>query len=162
MKLYVIAKFEERHHARQWMQILERAGHTITYNWCEAQQYTQEQAVLDFEGVKAADAVVFVSERNLRYCGALVEMGMALALGKPVYMTGHALDTTCIFTLLPGVRYDADELMRETPERLAWAKEAAERRTQAVQGYTGTDAEALKAAPEQADDFATFIKHGAP
>ncbi len=160
MRLYVAAKWEERHQARRWMDTLERAGHTITCDWThDTLPMSAAQAQKDFDGVMTADALLFVCERNLPYCGSCVEMGMALAKGIPVYLTGRALDKRCIFVKLPGVRYDADELLRETPEKLAWAKEAADRRAERVQGHSETHRDLAKAAPEQANDLSVDIKY---
>ena len=156
MRLYVAAKWEDRPNARRWMDMLERAGHTITYDWTHAEQMSREQAEKDRDGVLSADAVVVVAERDLRYCGTVCEMGMALAKGIPVYLTGHALDK-CIFVKLPLVRYDVETLLHETPEKLAWAKESADRRAQGIQGHSDAERDVTKAAPEQPNDLALGI-----
>ena len=141
------------------MDTLERAGHLITYDWTRAEQMSAEQAQKDMDGVMTADALLFVCERNLPYCGSCVEMGMALAKGIPVYMTGKALDKRLIFTKLPGVRYDAENLLRETPEKLAWAKEAADRRAERVQGHGDAKWDSFEASPEQTSHTTVDVKY---
>jgi len=104
MKVYVATKLEEKERARAVMAELRAMGHTITYDWTTNDQVNQEQAMNDFEGVLEADALVLIAERDLPYCGTLVEFGMALALNIPVYVLGNALDR-CIFMRLPEI-YD--------------------------------------------------------
>jgi nucleoside 2-deoxyribosyltransferase len=163
VKLYVIAKYEEAFVGRRWIDVFERAGHSITFDWTRpGAAMTREQAEKDRQGVLDADAVVFVCERPLAYHNSLVELGMALATGKPVFMTGHAIDDRNLFLKLPSVRYDVETLFYETPELLARFKEAADRRAEAVQGNAGTERIAVDPAPQQAHDFTSFVKHWAP
>ena len=103
MNIYVAAKWEERERAREIMIQLIEAGHIITYDWTQAvEQMSCEQALRDLHGVFEADALVLIAEHDLAYKGALVEMGMAIACGLPVYVLGHAIDS-CIFMALPQV-----------------------------------------------------------
>ena len=99
--IYVAAKYEDAPHAREVMAQLIAAGHTITYDWTTNEQVSDEQAWADMEGVLNADAFVLIAEKDLNYCGALVELGMALAADIPVYVLGTALDDRCIFLQLP-------------------------------------------------------------
>jgi hypothetical protein len=91
---------------------LEAAGHVITYKWWECASFTREQAQFDFEGVISAEAFVLVVEDpTLKYSGSLVEFGIALNRGIPIYIIGTALDQN-IFTLLPGVYRGIETLLQ--------------------------------------------------
>lgn len=113
-RIYVAAKWEEKDEARQVMSQLEAHGHTITYDWTSCLLADLAQAQADLKGVLDADAFVGIFERDLPYCGALVEFGMALGRGIPCYLIGHAIDVErgrCIFTQLPNVTHGIEELL---------------------------------------------------
>jgi len=104
MKFYVAGKWEEREQVRQLQDELRRLGHTITVDWTwhefEDGGYPVQYAQEDVFGAATCDAYVgrFVNPNS--YKGALVEMGVALGLGKKVFVIGHAIDT-CIFVSHP-------------------------------------------------------------
>jgi nucleoside 2-deoxyribosyltransferase len=111
LKVYVAGKWEEKDRIREVQQQLRDAGHTITYDWTSYEGgLTQEQAIFDTDGVYDADALVAVYEKDLKYSGAMVELGMALAVGVPVHVLGNACDN-CIFLLMPGVTRGIDGLL---------------------------------------------------
>lgn len=96
---------------------LIKAGHTITHDWTAESEVKCEQdwinhAALDRNGVAQADAFVGVFEKDLAYCGALSEMGMAAARCIPIYILGNAVDRN-VFTHLPEVRRGIEELLDE-------------------------------------------------
>lgn len=114
MRIYVAAKWEEKEQARDIMRQLEEAGHTITYDWTQCLVPDLAQAQKDYKGVIMADAFVGLFERDLAYCGALVEFGIALGRGIPCYLIGHAIDVErgkCIFSQLSGVQHGIDDLL---------------------------------------------------
>lgn len=92
MKIYVAGKWQEKEQVRQLQQGLRDRGHTITYDWT---QQEEEGAVLhccalnDASGVIEADSLVARLVNPLPYRGALAEIGMAIGLGKRVYIIGH-------------------------------------------------------------------------
>ena len=102
IRVYIATKYEAGPRAAELAEVLTDLGHDITYEWWKNEQFTAEQAAFDAEGVVTADALIFIAEEDYRYAGAYVEMGMALALGIPVLLLGHAIDK-CIFVKLPGV-----------------------------------------------------------
>ena len=103
MRVYVAAKFEDQERVLDIMAILRHAGHTITYDWTRKEQISKEQATLDAQGVLTAEALILVAEQPYAYCGALVELGLALGRGIPIYVLGTVLDAKCIFMLLPEI-----------------------------------------------------------
>lgn len=111
MRIYIATKYEEKSRAAEMAEVLERAGHTITYKWWFNEQVTIEQALADMWGVVGADALVLIVEKDLNYCGALVEMGIAIGCDKPVYVLGHQLDDRCIFMHLPSVHKGIEPLL---------------------------------------------------
>ena len=110
MKVYVAAKWEDRVAANRLMNRLIMAGHTITRNWTQCDQFSPEQAGNDMHGVMMADAFVFLAEKPLAYKGAYTEFGMALARGIPIYLLGHGADAN-IFTQLPQIHRTLDPLL---------------------------------------------------
>jgi hypothetical protein len=112
MKIYVASKFENPR-APEVAEQLEAAGHTITYKWWGCSNFAQEQALLDFDGVTSADALVLVVEDDFKYSGALTEFGIALGKGIPVYIMGKAIDRN-IFTLMPNVFRGIETLLQAT------------------------------------------------
>lgn len=113
MKVYVAGKWEDKARVSAVQNLLRAQGHTITYDWVQNEDpVSAVQAMNDLHGVMKADALVFVAYEDLGFRGAYVEMGMALALGKPVYLRGHGADR-CIFTKLPQVHYGIDPLLRD-------------------------------------------------
>ena len=78
---------------------IEAAGHEITHDWTMAEALGgPDEARDDMDGVKDADALLFVNvDPDLLYAGSLVEIGMALALDKPVYFINTKHMTRNIF-----------------------------------------------------------------
>ena|SRR5467141_3758616 len=111
MRVYVASKFENYSRVREVMFQLVEAGHTITYDWTQCDQFTEDQASKDMAGVMTAHALVFIAEKDLPYRGAYVEFGMAIARGIPVYIMGRHIDQ-CIFTKLPQVQYGIEPLLQ--------------------------------------------------
>jgi nucleoside 2-deoxyribosyltransferase len=112
MNLYVAAAWLERAEARKVMGQLIASGHRITYDWTRADQFNILQAAKDKQAVLDADALVFLAEKEYSSTGgALVEMGMAIGLGKPVFIIGPGINKN-IFTLLPQVHRSIDSLLK--------------------------------------------------
>lgn len=102
MRIYVAAKWEDGHRAQEVMHRLSAAGHTITYDWTTAPEVSPGQALIDIDGVRRAEALVFLAEQPRAYMGALVEFGVAVERGIPIYVVGQGIDP-CIFMYLPQV-----------------------------------------------------------
>lgn len=86
-KVYVAGKFEDKENVRRVQQRLRDLGFEITHDWTpDDASDLQKSAVEDFEGVLQADFLV-VLNHTLLY-GAAVEIGIALGLGRPVYVIG--------------------------------------------------------------------------
>ena len=97
MKIYVAAKYEDREFVRELYRTLESKGHTITCDWTNHDMYPEDvpeikkgsYALDDIVGVQECDVLiaVFLWKRHQR--GALIELGAALGLNKPVLIIGH-------------------------------------------------------------------------
>ena len=105
MKIYVAAKYCDRDAVRVVYDDLRKNGHEITCDWTDHNIYTEDAplekkssfAADDIDGVRNADAVIalFIEERHQR--GALIEIGAALGLGKPVMIVGdHEASSTLL------------------------------------------------------------------
>lgn len=102
LTLYVAGKWEDREHVQGLMSALRALGHTISHDWTVITQESAGAARGDLDGVFQADALVMFAPTPQPWAGTWVEVGLALAWGKPVYVFGEA--ATCIFTLLPEVQ----------------------------------------------------------
>jgi hypothetical protein len=125
MKLYVAGWFKDYRFIREVIDQLKARGHTITHDWtrCEAFDeageliHTEEvsprevlcqRAEEDLKGVADAEAVVLCYDKNL--CGALIEVGAALA-ARPrkqifiVHLRGQCALRWTIFFNLPEVHF---------------------------------------------------------
>lgn len=103
VNIYVAGKWGNRERVRYWHKVLRDNGHRITCDWTDHEypEVGQEHllrwyAVADINGVVACDLLIAIFQEEYRYRGALVEMGAALALGKPVWVLGEA-ERSCIF-----------------------------------------------------------------
>lgn len=114
LKVYVASKWENKRRVREVMGMLELSGHEITYDWTHQEVDTRTQAIRDLRGVVDADVYVGIFEEEASYKGALVEMGAALALGKPVYILGDwsGIDQ-CIFFRHPHIRRGENAFVRD-------------------------------------------------
>ncbi len=91
MKIYVAGKYEEGPGVISYIaRVLESRGHIITFKWWEGQEFNKlEKSLFDLEGVKTADALVVYMENSHSYKGTWVEVGYAIAKGKPIYFMGQ-------------------------------------------------------------------------
>lgn len=110
MRVYVAGKWEEKERVREVQAQLIAAGHTITHDWTKEESSSgydpdlmARHAVADKAGVLAADAFVGIFEKDLRYSGAVAELGIAVAMGIPIYILGNFVDRN-VFAYLPEVR----------------------------------------------------------
>ena len=120
MKFYVAGKFEDKERVRLAQRCIEDAGHEISHDWTMAAALGgQAEAEDDMAGVREADALLFVNvDPDLLYAGSLVEIGMALAWGKPVYFLNTEHMARNVFYHLPGV-WSAADAPHPIGERLA-------------------------------------------
>lgn len=109
MKIYIASASAMPHLelVEGYMRGVERAGHTITYDWTRAvrragsgspdDSNTRLEGVLnDLAGVRDADLVWLIAPPiESRSTGAWVELGYALACAVPVITSGDA--RRCIF-----------------------------------------------------------------
>ena len=95
-KLYVAGY--DLNSAKRVAFLLRGAGHTITSKWLDEEfrrtrTYTSDErrqlAQMDIDDVRASDALVLLAAPYRVPGGKFVEVGAALALGKPVYVLGH-------------------------------------------------------------------------
>ena len=107
MKLYVAGKWEDRERVSDIMRILRGIGFEITCDWTdhkyEDEAYPQQYCADDVQGVKDADLYIGIFVDSYIYRGALVEMGIALGVGIPVWLLGTKQDD-CIFSHHPSVK----------------------------------------------------------
>lgn len=105
MLIYVAAPWVRRADARHVTRQLQQAGHLVTSHWVHLTDEATDpdtsraEALKDLSDLERADALVCL---NLEVSeGKAVETGVALALGRPVYLVGAPSN---IFHHLPQVR----------------------------------------------------------
>jgi hypothetical protein len=108
MKIYVAARFGQYERARALMDDLAAAGHEITHDWTRTEEFDADgrprfreagtgdapttipaerltrHADDDVRACQRAEAIVVLADEPL--CGALIEIGVGLASGCPVYV----------------------------------------------------------------------------
>jgi nucleoside 2-deoxyribosyltransferase len=119
MKVYVAGKDISR--AVSVMKKLRDAGHTITYDWATDfdnaedldKKRTQELASDELAGVKVADCLVYLWEKDQE--SARYEAGMAMGLGIPVLVVA---DHDSLFFHLSAVQQvESDDQITDTIEQ---------------------------------------------
>ena len=113
MKFYIASHLDNWRMVQAVGRALASRGHEITYDWTKhgsvcgtSKQRFREVAAAELEGVVAADVVIVLLPGGR---GTHVEMGMAIALGKEVWLVSEWLEPfgideeTCAFYWAPGV-----------------------------------------------------------
>lgn len=114
LSCYVGSKYENKQVVREYMDLLKQAGNTISHDWTTAEQASRKAAMLDLRGVADCDVFVGVFDQEVDYNGTLVELGAALALGKPVYILGNWSGIKKgIFFKHPAVRFGDNAFTRD-------------------------------------------------
>jgi hypothetical protein len=95
LKFYIATRLERTGDHKALARELVQAGHAITYDWTvhgsvQGPQRIREVAQAELAGIKAADVVIVLLPGGR---GTHAELGMALALGKPVIILGDLKDT---------------------------------------------------------------------
>lgn len=118
MKIYIASSFDLIPRVEEMHKALEEDGHEITVKWwtrlklkkelqpLEAFEFynhpeTEYAFTRDTEGVKEADALVFVADKVERgFNGANVELGIALGLDKPCLCWGVLPNSPLYFAVI--------------------------------------------------------------
>jgi hypothetical protein len=100
LRVYLASSWEYKDIVKGLMKYLEEKGCTITEDWTthEDPKREEEWAKRDYQGVEICD-VFIIYEPKKRTSGKYIELGMALAWGKPIYVVGEI--TTVFRTLIP-------------------------------------------------------------
>ena len=104
MKIYIAAAYQRQEEMRRIRQELRLMGHAVTSRWLDQKSATvfgwtvadiekglyevQEQARRDIEDITAAQAVFSFTDGDLARGGRHVEFGIAIALGKRLWVIG--------------------------------------------------------------------------
>lgn len=118
MKVYIATKLENNRKHNEVRDALSVVGVDLTYDWTihgpvweEGVDRIREVSVLEMQGVAEADAVIVILPGGR---GTHVELGMAIALDKPVYILAEtdelrlmktAVESTCAFYHHPNVKW---------------------------------------------------------
>ena len=118
LRVYVAGASKELDRCRGAMKMIERAGGVITLDWVAAieaeglanegldNEKRQRYARADFEGVGSAD-LIWLLASPLASTGSWTELGIALALGKTIVVSGPARERS-IFCSLATFETDHD------------------------------------------------------
>jgi hypothetical protein len=99
MKIYLASRYGRREELKQYSAQLEKFGHTVTARWLSGDRDTcddstpnselwQKWAREDIEDIRTCDTFIVFTGAGSRLGGAHVETGIALALGKDVFIIG--------------------------------------------------------------------------
>ncbi len=113
MRVYVASKYENAPAVSEAIARIIAIGHKITRDWTRHEQWdwdrpgvterlARKYSYQDVEGVRQADVFIMLTYNGLSMQGAYVELGVALGLGKLVYIVGER--PRSIFSYYPGVR----------------------------------------------------------
>lgn len=90
MKFYIASKLENFEQVQYLRDMLNKQGWTHTYDWTQhgsvktvSTEILKEVAEKEFQGVADADVVIVLTPQGR---GTHVELGIALALGKKVFI----------------------------------------------------------------------------
>lgn len=88
MKIYLAGSSKQRSFIAYLARQIEQQGHEITHKWWvdynDDMVFFRSAALADLNGVRAAEVVVAVLDHEQVSPGAHLEMGYALALGRPI------------------------------------------------------------------------------
>lgn len=125
MKVFVTGKAGEEDAARQAMQLLRQAGHEITFDWTTIPHLkpydkniseSRSAAILEAKGVMDADIIVLLAHE--RGVGMYVELGIAIAKNKPVYVVGNITPTMFLFHPIVRRVNDVSEILKHLDNNL--------------------------------------------
>jgi hypothetical protein len=99
MRLYIAGSSSERPLIATLIYLVQKAGYEVTFDWTRhssfdvpppgpSEEVLLEAARLDFEAVKVADVLWYVAPAD-KSEGSATELGMALAFGKRVVVSGQ-------------------------------------------------------------------------
>jgi len=117
MKVYVAGSTKDRERVREVMDVIQEAGHTLTFNWLgpegeiraswkEDPERAREIAQSEIQGVRDAEVVVLVLHDKI--LGAAIETGAAMMSETPVIVFGNHRES--VFWYLPNVIQIEDSL----------------------------------------------------
>lgn len=120
MRIYVAAMYSLRSEMVKVHEALVRGGHEPTSRWvdgAEENMSSAEAAVMDMEDVYRADALLaFTYDRGKMFSGGgrHVELGMALAWGKRVFIVGGLENVFCYHPCVTQVQ-SVEEFLQAWP-----------------------------------------------
>ena len=107
MKFFVAGSWNDRENVHKAILLVREAGHKISHDWTRLDAHSVADRVhistLDFRGIAEADIVVFLATCPSSTGSYLVEFGIALALGKPIWLIGNQMDNG-LYAYHPAVR----------------------------------------------------------
>lgn len=134
LKLYIASSFEEAKNCETVRRNLKRDGHIVPDVWWNVKTKDDFEGLADFEfygaplvqsialrhwaTLQECDAVILVSNATTerKFTGANVEVGYALALGKPVFSIGK-IKRSAMYA--PIVKCDTSDELRNVVNCLA-------------------------------------------
>lgn len=112
MKIYIAGRYDRHPEFRSYRARLEAIGHEVTSRWIDPTQHLAvalsdwQRATDDLEDLAGADIVLMFTGGTPGGAGRWVELGYALALGRPVWLIGTREN---MFHQLPQIQFDSLE-----------------------------------------------------
>jgi hypothetical protein len=106
-QVYLASSWRNRHMAALAMRVIEADGHRITHDWTDSSGSLQTEkelardALHDEVGVRQAQVYAMLWPGRL---GSATELGIALALGKIIFIIGQVPKSVYVYANHPKVR----------------------------------------------------------
>lgn len=105
MKVYVASSLDNASKIKEYIQLLQSSGHTISYDWTHHGKISdpiqcEKIAVLESDGVRQCEVLIMVQPART---GSHVEFGIALAMHKPIIIVEEVEVENKTFYHMPGV-----------------------------------------------------------
>lgn len=133
MKFYVASRFGNFEAVRRMNDAIQKMGHMLTMDWTKTGELgcsshperlgdptVLAYAVSDKHGAMNCDVLILLVTDDM--CGAYMEVGMALAMGRPVFVVGE-IKRWSIFYHLPQIlffknEWDCIQHLRKMPKNI--------------------------------------------
>jgi nucleoside 2-deoxyribosyltransferase len=105
VRFYIASSFTNKEKVQELASLLKKAGWMQTYDWTQNDKEIDSKTLsaigqMEKKGIEEADLLILLLPGG---SGSHIEMGIALALGKPVFLCHQDSELTTTFYHLPGV-----------------------------------------------------------
>lgn len=121
MKFYIASRFGNKEEVRKIIEFLRERGHDVSMDWTvhesikpfeKNMERAKRYAIEDIDGVRDCDVFILISDEA--GTGMYIELGVAIALDKRIFVVGEHTERT-IFYFHPKIqrRDSIEDVFRE-------------------------------------------------